>query len=483
MKKTLLPILAIGLMNLTPGQKAHAFYGKQAEKTILKFDGELVVPKGLTKSEIEKKILEQTGHLLGTFHSKSFIKEFGSEGVVGEDKTISNIKIYASKDDKKKDFVTYTFESEALFNKKAFGRKKTIQVPIKLPYSPEEIYDFGIVGNKNVCTDSHYNGPEDFFYFWDPDKKGCPLKGNQYEVYRTKGTLKKLPKTKRTLPNYTKLFGDNGNGDTTRIDLLFGFVDDKSPKNLSHYLKQTIKYLDPDSTLKGVDDTISGAYEIFDHLELKGFELEERILYGSMKDKEIKSFERKDINIGDLISSDEGEIPGEKRTYSKMFPSGKVVQINILIADTDADAHKKNKSNLFKNALKDSLMNADIIEYEGHSGLGENLNLKAMYGNEEIFDPNKSQVIFINGCHSYSYYKNMFFEKKGNEENLDLILSGLTTISSDGPNNVKAFLKYFLNPDTKREVSFQAILNNIEDSNEKENGSYLTSVYGDVFSK
>ena len=48
-----------------------------------------------------------------------------------------------------------------------------------------------------------------------------------------------------------------------------------------------------------------------------------------------------------------------------MFPSGKVVQINILIADTDADAHKKNKSNLFKDALKDSLMNADIIEYEG----------------------------------------------------------------------------------------------------------------------
>ena len=49
---------------------------------------------------------------------------------------------------------------------------------------------------------------------------------------------------------------------------------------------------------------------------------------------------------------------------------------------------------------------------KGHSGLGENLNLKAMYGNEEIFDPNKSQVIFINGCHSYSYYKNMFFEKR-----------------------------------------------------------------------
>ena len=474
--KNLLPLLLLSLIALAPLQKANAFYGKQSEKTILKFDGEIVVPKDLDKSEIEKKILIQTGHLLGTFHSKSFIKEFGSKGVVGEDKTISNIKVFSSPGDPEKEFVTYTFESEALFNKKAFGRKKTIQVPIKLPFSPEEIYDFGIVGNKNVCTDSHYNGPEDFFYFWDPDQKGCPLKGNKFEVFRTKGILKRLPKTKRTVPNYDKIFGDNGNGDTTRIDLLFGFVNDKSPRDLSHYLEQSLKVLDPNASLKGVDDTITSAYEIFEHLEMKGFDLEERILYGILENELHR-------NMANLVSDEESGIPGEKRTYVKTFPSGKEVRINILIADSAANAHKTNKSNLFKNALEDSLMNADLIEYEGHSGLGENLNLKEMYGDKEIFDHDKSQVIFINGCHSYSYYKNNFFEAKGNKENLDLILSGLTTLSSDGPNNVKAFIKYFLNPDTKRRVSFQSILNNIEKSNSKESGSYLTSIYGDILSK
>ena len=123
-------------------------------------------------------------------------------------------------------------------------------------------------------------------------------------------------------------------------------------------------------------------------------------------------------------------------------------------------------------------MNADLIEYEGHSGLGENLNLKEMYGSKQLFDPKKSQVIFINGCHSYTYYKNMFFEGKGNEENLDLILSGTTTLSDDGPNNAKALET--LNPDSSRKVSFQAILKNIEESNAEGNGTYLTSIYGDV---
>ena len=219
---------------------------------------------------------------------------------------------------------------------------------------------------------------------------------------------------------------------------------------------------------------------MFDYFEMKGFELEKEHFTVLLQEKKLELFTKKTSTSLILFRMKKVKFQVKKRTYIKTFPSGKVVQINILIADTDADAHKTRKSLLFKKALKDSLMNADLIEYEGHSGLGENLNLKEMYGSKQLFDPKKSQVIFINGCHSYTYYKNMFFEGKGNEENLDLILSGTTTLSDDGPNNAKAFLKYFLNPDSSRKVSFQAILKNIEESNAEGNGTYLTSIYGDV---
>ena len=130
--------------------------------------------------------------------------------------------------------------------------------------------------------------------------------------------------------------------------------------------------------------------------------------------------------------------------------------------------------------FEDALENADIIDYEGHSGLGGNLDLKSLYGDRDVFNPDKYQIIFINGCHSYSYFKNMFMDRKNHPQNLDLILSGLSTMSDDATNNTKAFLKYFLNPDKKKKATYQTILNAIERSNNEENGTYLTSVFGDI---
>ncbi len=471
--------LVFSTVNIGNLDSAQAFYGKQSHKAILTFKGKLEVESGLEMEDIKEEIENQTSYLLGTFQSESFAKEFGSKGVVGEDQKITKIEIkHLPEEDK--DLITYHFEAETLFNKNAFGRKKRIRVPIKLPMSPDEIYSHGIVGSSNKCTDKTYNSEGDFFYFWDPDQNGCPLKGDKEHVLRIKGTLKKLKKTKRTYPAYDKIFGDNGNGDTTRIDLFYGYIESNAPRNLYDYLKQTLAVQDPDASIENVDDAIISAYEIGHYLKTKKFRLTERTLFGKITKRQETTLEKKGLELENHPSTEEGYTPGEKRTYKKVFDSGKEVEVNIIIAHSDLQDNKRKKSTLFKNMFEDALENADIIDYEGHSGLGGNLDLKGLYGDRDVFNPDKYQIIFINGCHSYSYFKNMFMDRKNHPQNLDLILSGLSTLSDDATNNTKAFLKYFINPDKKRNPTYQTILNAIERSNNKENGTYLTSVFGDI---
>ena len=65
---------------------------------------------------------------------------------------------------------------------------------------------------------------------------------------------------------------------------------------------------------------------------------------------------------------------------------------------------------------------ADIIEYEGHSGLGANLSLKKL----EIkrLSKKKYQLYFFNACSTYKYFNNEYLKAKGGSKNLDIILSG-----------------------------------------------------------
>jgi hypothetical protein len=55
-----------------------------------------------------------------------------------------------------------------------------------------------MVKGQNKCTDEHYYSEGDLFYFWDPDKAGCPLKGNTTDVLRVEGRLERLENTTST---------------------------------------------------------------------------------------------------------------------------------------------------------------------------------------------------------------------------------------------------------------------------------------------
>ena len=144
------------------------------------------------------------------------------------------------------------------------------------------------------------------------------------------------------------------------------------------------------------------------------------------------------------------------------------LKIKIFLSDTDINSEDGTFHYYYEKALK----TADVIEYEGHSGLGANLSLTEL-GIENL-NKKKYQLYFFNACSTYKYFNKEYIKAKGGSKNLDIILSGLPTYGDSASDNSLAFLGTFLDA---KSLTFQTIVSRIEDSSD--GGPYLYSVVGD----
>ncbi|MCO4793220.1 MAG: hypothetical protein KC493_05900 [Bacteriovoracaceae bacterium] len=416
------------------------YYGNQSVEAILTFRTKILLNdyQAYSNSEIREQIDFQIQHLMGTFQAETFLEEFPYPGVLGETYKIKNIKKKVTTEGLQ---VTYSFEGKVAWSKKAFnGGRKTRALPIKLPLNPNRIYDQSLVNGFNPCTDEHYNSEGDFWYFWDPDKEGCPLTSNFKDVLRIKGKLKKLPNTRSTYPEYNKLYADNGNKDNVDIHLYIGYIDEEN-LNLSK----------PDK-----DDHAFYAMEfVEEELQNQGYELTKK------KDafREFKTKVGKGINF--------------LRLYEKKMKTATGKQVNLRVKILLSDTGINSKDNTFHNHITKGLEEADVLIYDGHSGLGGNLNLDYLPAID--FNKNKYQIFFFNGCSSYPYFNGMFFDAKGGTKNLEVVTSGLPTYSDTAGENMIGFIDGFIRG---RAWSYQTIMSDLEASN-GHNGTYLTGVNGD----
>jgi hypothetical protein len=313
-------------------------------------------------------------------------------------------------------------------------------IPIKLPLSPDSVYDLGIVRGKNRCTDEHYDSEDDFWYFWDPDQDGCPLKDDETDVLRVKGTLTRLPNTVRTYPEYDLLYGDNGNKTALDIAVFFG------------YIEEIATFKNPNARDDG-----RKAFKYFEaELQELGFEAVEKL----DAFREYANGRRvKGINF----------LHNYEKTIRRRGQD-LVIRVQLMLADTAIES----RDDTFHRYLLPALRDADILVYDGHSGLGGNLDLAQLP--KFRFNRKKYQVFFFNGCSSYPYFNGTFMHAKGGSENLDIVTSGLPTFTASAGPNVIAFVRNFLDGKTK---SYQKILSELEFSNGEDDGTYLTGVNGD----
>jgi hypothetical protein len=435
---------------LVPGPEAFAYYGRHSTEALLTFSGEADLPlagvgtaaelnrAGIRRDRALAALDGQIQHLMGTFQSETFREQFGWPGVLGES---YDIRFTAAEPgiEPGRRRLSYVFKGKVVFQKEAFSGHASRKLSLWLPLAPDRFYAMGMTHGHNACTDHHYNSEGDFWYFWDPELAGCPLRGNREDVLYLPASLERLPSTQVTYPEYDRLYGDNGNGDELEIAVFLGYINDldgagdlQDPAR-GDYGAKALKFVE--NSLRERGFRLKGGRDAFrEHADGKVYP---------------------GINFFRLY---ENEVGGVK------------TRVRLLLSDTNVAS----KDATFHRHVKRALEQSDIVVYDGHSGLGANLDLRSIGG--PVLDPKKYQIFYFNGCSSYPYFNGEYLKAKGGSRNLEIVLSGLPTyVDSAGP-NVTAFLAPFLEGKT---LSYQAMLRLIEASNGEENGTYLTGVIGD----
>ena len=411
------------------------YYGALSTEAILEYEAKIEIDSNSRSATATRAVIdEQVAHLVGHLQAYSYTKNGGFPGVLGDKYEIKINKSKMKADGTQQ--VDYKFKGKVNFHAKAFKTGNSTTVNLKLPLNPSTIYSFGLVGDLNECTDEHYNSDGDFFYFWDPEMPKCPLKGGKNsQVVYVPGKLTKLANTTKTYPEFDRLY----NKDKLTVSVMIGFIDE---------------------VIRGRIRTSDDGYKTYKELKQtlidRGFKV-------SVEKKRFKLDGRGFGQNGNAYSA------SLISTITNSLGRKQDIEVKLLLADTEVSSRDRTFELHYAEALKKS----DIVAYDGHSGLGGNLDLASI---SKVGFGTNYQIIFMNGCSSYPYFNNMYFgAKPGGRKNLELITTGLPTLSNTSLSNMLAFINPFIEGKIQ---SYQTLLGSLEKSNNGE-GTYLMGVIGD----
>jgi hypothetical protein len=269
-----------------------------------------------------------------------------------------------------------------------------------LPVDPDTIYSAGLVAGRNACTDSHYNGESDFWYFWAPapHHEDCPLVEGR-DFFTLRGRFSRIPNTRTTYPEYHRL-ADPKTG-VIEVNAFFG-MDDPSRHSA-----------DPD---RSGDINARSYRELRSELEGMGYSLER--LDGAEQLKLIR----------DPVVFSKGH------TLERLIRKTRrgIIRIHLFFGATAIEEESRMFHLLYRRALEQS----SVLLYNGHSGLGGHLDLSSIEEVDGIdidLPRDRYQIYFFNSCSSYTYYNRSYFSRKRSSQdragsrNLDILANGLAT--------------------------------------------------------
>ncbi len=312
-----------------------------------------------------------------------------------------------------------------------------------LPRNPESVFNAGAVikdGHMSFpCTDDQHPEEQYFWYFWSPNRPGCPLKaGVDYDTVAAR--IERTANTKQTFPEYNRLVDRNGD---IQIFLLFGM--DNPNENWNPMVSRDINA-----------ETYRRTKML---LERNGFQSK------VWATADLQKFTT-DFRYGTPYVE----------TLDRPAAHGHLV-INMFFGPTSSPT-----SYAFAQFFNAALSNAAVVIYSGHSGLGAYVSPTAFqvdYGVSMTPAKERYQILFFNSCSSYSYYNREFFALKASAldpygtKNLDIMANGLATLFSSLTRANFALLNGVINwADLGRATSWQDIVLQADSGN-------LLSVNGD----
>jgi hypothetical protein len=322
------------------GTEEPEFSSNQATLLDFEFDGELQTDSSWNdKQTIQDQLLYTIGHL-------------NADKSVGRLDNLVLTNVVKTNIDGGKIKLTYHAKLPV-----AWGSKTNLPTSYVLTL-PKDTSSEGITAfteaHKHSCVDhgAHDVDSGSMWYYYRPKQSGCAI--TDAEVVKVTATARKSTEnTTSKYPEYHKLWEDN----RLEVVAIFG------------------KY-EANATSTG-DAGIAGFNA-----------------YVAMMKRELRALTPTVSTVPENVADAPGPAIGDV-SFEATLPDGKVVKVTALLVDSITQVPAG------FNARYESLTpTADVIAYNGHAGLGQNVRALARMGK---WVAQKYQMFFMNGCDTFAY--------------------------------------------------------------------------------
>jgi len=524
-------ILMFSLNSCVPKREESSqvkFYGKDSDRAAMRFHSYMHYkipkdysgkPENLKKSNKyweQAKILvdEQLAHMYGVFTQHDGYWE--SPGIPRNRPQIKFgiVEPIPSKPGYVK--INYQYDDVVVFKSDRFKRGnedgivKQISIKFVLPIDPLTIYASGFSDKKrekgciNRCTDLHYNGLGDHWYFWNPyqieaahkkDYPDCkPLRGKRHCPYHpvkfpkkfkevtvpVTAYLRHLRSTRIRFPDYDELYAD-GKLTITYLVGIDEVMKDKCDLGVRSYF-EAIKRL----TVKN-----PGHYVTTGLGPEERKECEKRDVYTAIDVAEVSGFEIVKNTARDKILKKVFIDYDGTSTNPEELKKIEVI-LRIVLVDPDNEGFVDLSMAAMQGDHANGIEPSDIFIYDGHSGLGGYLSTERFEDHivrKFKLPKKKNQVFYFNGCSTYSYYNADYIDVKKSAKELsddlldvaqdksrylDIVTTGIGAAFAVGAMHDVSFINNFT---SGKRPSWQTILDDIY--NTMPDYSALTHINGE----